>query len=237
MAKRSKSVKKQKIRWSDLQGVLDGCPRAFKTTLNYLSYDEKGRNVLEGYLRRTERQLKRLPDSEYGDLVSEAHKQVWRCAGRYLARKATGEKSTIAFRVYYYQRLKQCFTDRVRATQKKSDVHNTHALSADALMEDSGFDLPGSSVGGDVPARIDINLRIQTLGKHERTIVKKLDDGWTPTQIKRELIDRLVSKKPGRNYDDVAKLVRTRVDQSLAVIRSVLEDVWGAYDEDHRFHS
>ena len=234
MPKRRKAVKRT-IRWSDLQGVIDGCPMAFQRVLDYISYDDEGRNVLDGYLRKTERQLRRLPDSEYGDLLSEAHKQVWRCAGRFLTRKRSGQKGKIAFRIYYYQRLRQCFTDRVRATQKASDIHNTHAASMDAMVEDVGFEV--STVDrGDVPAKIDIESRLEELDRQELKIVRKLQQGWTVTQIKRELIERLLGRKPGRNYDDVAKIVRSRVDQSLAVIRSVLEDVWGAYDEDNSLY-
>lgn len=229
---RRKPVEKLSVRWSDLQGVVDGDVRSFRKVLAYISYDEQGRNVLEGYLRKTERQLNRLPDSEYGDLLSEAEKQIWRCAGRFLARKRSGQKGKIAFRIYYYQRLKQCFTDRVRATQKTSDVHNTSAASIDSMMEDAGFVVPTNDIG-DIPVKIDIQSRVVELGSHERKIVRKLEEGWTTTQIKRDLIDRLVSKKPGRNYDDVAKLVRARVDQSLAVIRSALEDVWAVRNENH----
>lgn len=222
------------IRWSDLQSLVkDGDPRAFKKILAYLSYDEQGRNVLEGYLRKTERQLKKLPDSEYGDLLSEAHKQIWRCATRFLVRKESGQKGKIAFRIYYYQRLRQCFTDRVRATQKASDILNTHAASMNAMVEDVGFEVPTFDVG-DVPAAIDIKHRVAGLDRKDRKIVRKLEEGWTITQIKRQLIDNLIDRKPGRNYDEVAKLVRTRVDQSLAVIRSALEDVWMAVaDENH----
>ena len=174
-----KSRKQLSLTWRDLQDVLDGRPSSFYKVKKFVSYDDDGGNILNAYLKKTERQLKRLPDSEFGDLMSEADKQIWRCCGWFMRYKKAGKPSKIRFKVYYYQRLKQCFIDRVRATQKPADLVNTTAASLSQLYDDVGFDPPvnGPIAKSDVVARIDIQNRVDELGRTEQIIVSKLDNG------------------------------------------------------------
>ena len=223
MAKRVR--RRRVLKSSDLRGVVAGSVASFKRVKDYLSYDPRGNNVLHAYLVKTSRQLRKLPDSEFGDLVSEADKQIWRCASRFVERMDRGEKGKIKFKVYYYQRLKQCMTDRVNATIRPTDLINTHASSLSKMTDEDGYDPPSSNGHVDQVISVDVARILDSLGKREQLIARRLQEGWTVNKIKRELIGRM-SERKGRDESEIKKMVNKSIRQALKALQGALDGVW-----------
>ena len=226
MAKRRRrKFETTEFSWELLEGTFEGDKRSFNLLKRHLRYDEKGNDVLTAYLNKESQRLKRLPDSEFGDLMAEADKQIWRCSEAFLTYRAVGKKQKLRFKVYFYQRLKQCMMDRRKKTVSGKDLGNTQAYSLNEMMEETGFDAKDNSINQNPEVTAAVRKRLDSLDKRERLVANRIMEGWTLADIKRDLQERLLNSKQGRNPDKIRKFVDRTIRNSMEMMKDMFGDL------------